>query len=318
MDCPLTLAEAEINHFASLLHLEMKLQLVLSRFRQPPPTAASPEEGHSKSPSPAFRDSVSPSSPRGSPPPMHRDVLTPNPIFVQTSRPSHLPLDESPYELTSLSVIPELPQEPTDSEDCSIPHCEKELRESSSGDRTPPVQRSPEMKQWFTGQSGRLGLESPKERKKERVRNQLRDGQRMDEIGPLVVHDGVARSGEKVGLWRGETCITRCVCGVAEDDEWMIECETCFVWLHCVCLGFENSEDPPAPFQCPSCDPSYAETLPLSPAQARQMQLDRILHSKSISNPPRKPSKPRSKLKRLLTSASLPHRSRTKGRPKKS
>lgn len=34
--------------------------------------------------------------------------------------------------------------------------------------------------------------------------------------------------------------VIRCVCGVEEEEGFMIQCEGCFTWQHAACVGFDS------------------------------------------------------------------------------
>lgn len=46
--------------------------------------------------------------------------------------------------------------------------------------------------------------------------------------------------------------IIRCLCGLFNDEGLMIQCEKCFVWQHCDCVGVK---DQPEHYLCELCDP---------------------------------------------------------------
>ncbi|KAF8070486.1 hypothetical protein FPV67DRAFT_1487563 [Lyophyllum atratum] len=57
-----------------------------------------------------------------------------------------------------------------------------------------------------------------------------------------------------------EQGITRCVCGSTEDDpdagEFMVQCETCKVWQHGLCMGFESEDQlHDDDYYCEECKP---------------------------------------------------------------
>lgn len=46
-----------------------------------------------------------------------------------------------------------------------------------------------------------------------------------------------------------------CICGIEDDDGFTIQCDVCFRWQHCVCMGYENGEEvPDDEYKCYYCD----------------------------------------------------------------
>ncbi|KAL0956580.1 hypothetical protein HGRIS_002718 [Hohenbuehelia grisea] len=70
--------------------------------------------------------------------------------------------------------------------------------------------------------------------------------------------------------------ITRCVCGSAEDDpdagEFMVQCETCKVWQHGLCMGYESEDQlHDDDYYCELCRPElHAELLKKLAKRPRQ------------------------------------------------
>ncbi|KIJ18681.1 hypothetical protein PAXINDRAFT_110226 [Paxillus involutus ATCC 200175] len=64
-----------------------------------------------------------------------------------------------------------------------------------------------------------------------------------------------------------EQGITRCVCGMNEDDaeggEFMVQCETCNVWQHGLCMGFDSEAQlaAAADYYCEQCKPERHQDL---------------------------------------------------------
>ncbi|KAF6041787.1 PHD-finger family protein [Candida parapsilosis] len=49
--------------------------------------------------------------------------------------------------------------------------------------------------------------------------------------------------------------IIGCICGIEDDDGFTIQCDICFRWQHCVCMGYENGEEVPEDeYKCYFCD----------------------------------------------------------------
>ncbi|MDC6270988.1 hypothetical protein PP707_01680, partial [Acetobacter pasteurianus] len=46
-----------------------------------------------------------------------------------------------------------------------------------------------------------------------------------------------------------------CICGIEDDDGFTIQCDICFRWQHCVCMGYENGDEVPEDeYKCYYCD----------------------------------------------------------------
>ncbi|KAF9241624.1 hypothetical protein BU15DRAFT_44726 [Melanogaster broomeanus] len=64
-----------------------------------------------------------------------------------------------------------------------------------------------------------------------------------------------------------EQGVTRCICGMNEDDaeggEFMVQCETCNVWQHGLCMGFESEAQlaAAADYYCEECKPERHQEL---------------------------------------------------------
>ncbi|KAJ7579156.1 hypothetical protein C8J56DRAFT_964954 [Mycena floridula] len=63
-----------------------------------------------------------------------------------------------------------------------------------------------------------------------------------------------------------EASITRCICDNRPDDpdagEFMVQCETCNVWQHGLCMGYESEDLLPADdYHCEKCRPDMHEDL---------------------------------------------------------
>jgi hypothetical protein len=46
-----------------------------------------------------------------------------------------------------------------------------------------------------------------------------------------------------------------CICGIDDDDGFTIQCDVCYRWQHCLCMGFKTNEEvPEEEYQCYYCD----------------------------------------------------------------
>ncbi|KAJ2717026.1 Histone deacetylase complex subunit [Coemansia spiralis] len=65
--------------------------------------------------------------------------------------------------------------------------------------------------------------------------------------------------------------VVRCVCGERNDGELMIECETCQVWQHTLCMGIRDEAHIPDKYYCEKCHPDdhpYVNSRPKSAVYA--------------------------------------------------
>lgn len=62
-----------------------------------------------------------------------------------------------------------------------------------------------------------------------------------------------------------EQGITRCICGLNEEDadggEFMVQCETCNVWQHGLCMGFKSEVELQDDYHCEQCKPERHQEL---------------------------------------------------------
>lgn len=45
-----------------------------------------------------------------------------------------------------------------------------------------------------------------------------------------------------------------CICGIEEDDGFTIQCDVCFRWQHCLCMGYRDAAEIPDVYKCYYCD----------------------------------------------------------------
>ncbi|KAF9465047.1 hypothetical protein BDZ94DRAFT_1255182 [Collybia nuda] len=129
----------------------------------------------------------------------------------------------------------------------------------------------------------------PKEKEKEKEK----DKQPVMEVIVSEAVPGQADSAVINGTEEEEQGITRCICGsTGEDDpdagEFMVQCETCKVWQHGLCMGFESEDQlHDDDYYCEICKPTmHAELLKrLSNKRPRQTS------TTSIQNPTSAPSR---------------------------
>lgn len=53
-----------------------------------------------------------------------------------------------------------------------------------------------------------------------------------------------------------------CICGLEDDDGFTVQCDICFRWQHCICMGFFSSDEiPEDEYKCYYCDSSKWGTI---------------------------------------------------------
>jgi hypothetical protein len=58
--------------------------------------------------------------------------------------------------------------------------------------------------------------------------------------------------------------ITRCICDFLHDDGYMIQCDSCHVWQHVVCMGLDRNNIPDE-YMCERCSPRPVDRSVFSP-----------------------------------------------------
>ncbi|CAD5226431.1 unnamed protein product [Bursaphelenchus xylophilus] len=103
--------------------------------------------------------------------------------------------------------------------------------------------------------------------------------------------------GEEV---EGVDYITRCICELKHNDDYMVQCDQCKAWVHIDCFGGEKAVDVDNKFYCHKCDTKRVN--PLSSEEAKRLQQHKIAkaeknrkkakqNSVTLSAPERKPHK---------------------------
>ncbi|RCK63065.1 SET domain-containing protein 3 [Candida viswanathii] len=70
-----------------------------------------------------------------------------------------------------------------------------------------------------------------------------------------------------------------CICGIEDDDGFTIQCDVCFRWQHCVCMGYENGDEvPDDEYKCYYCDKNKWGKF--DPETSRLRTLQRLEHDK--------------------------------------
>ncbi|KAK0504563.1 hypothetical protein EDD18DRAFT_1456071 [Armillaria luteobubalina] len=95
----------------------------------------------------------------------------------------------------------------------------------------------------------------------------------VEDPADTIVEEPPQEGGEE----EEEQGITRCVCGsTGEDDpdagEFMVQCETCKVWQHGLCMGYESEDQlQNDDYYCEQCRPDlHTDLLKKKPRKARQ------------------------------------------------
>ncbi|KAG0238163.1 hypothetical protein BGW42_007154 [Actinomortierella wolfii] len=65
--------------------------------------------------------------------------------------------------------------------------------------------------------------------------------------------------------------VIRCICGFTEDDGFTIQCESCMVWQHAVCVGIDQS-NVPENYLCEECSPRAVDRKRASEIQRRRKE----------------------------------------------
>lgn len=79
-----------------------------------------------------------------------------------------------------------------------------------------------------------------------------------------------------------------CICGIEDDDGFTIQCDICYRWQHCVCMGFSTGEEIPDEYTCYFCDKNKWGKF--DPSECRDKTLKRLeaeLHNydQNVSDP---------------------------------
>lgn len=70
--------------------------------------------------------------------------------------------------------------------------------------------------------------------------------------------------------------IIRCVCGLAEDDGYTIQCELCEVWQHILCVIIDPKNEPET-YLCEECSPRWIDAEGARERQLRRRQAEQDL-----------------------------------------
>lgn len=71
-----------------------------------------------------------------------------------------------------------------------------------------------------------------------------------------------------------ESGIIGCICGIEDDDGFTIQCDICYRWQHCLCMGYSTNEEIPDEYKCYFCDPEKWGRF--DPETCRQTTLKRL------------------------------------------
>ncbi|KAJ7346671.1 hypothetical protein DFH08DRAFT_868993 [Mycena albidolilacea] len=109
----------------------------------------------------------------------------------------------------------------------------------------------------------------PKEREKETGKNSEKDRPHTDDQPADPAPDAAQPAAEEE-----ENGVTRCICGREDDPdagEFMVQCETCKVWQHGLCMGYDSEAQlHDDDYYCEQCRPDFhTEYLKKSRRKAR-------------------------------------------------
>lgn len=86
-----------------------------------------------------------------------------------------------------------------------------------------------------------------------------------------------------------------CICGIEEDDGFTIQCDICFRWQHCSCMGYKtSSEVPEDEYKCYFCDEHKWNKF--DAAQCREETIARLEQDRIASEPELRSTAPKRKL----------------------
>lgn len=71
-----------------------------------------------------------------------------------------------------------------------------------------------------------------------------------------------------------DSVLIECICGIEEDDGFTVQCDICYRWQHCNCMGFSDSEELPDIYKCYYCDKKKWGKF--DPQECRQNTLNRL------------------------------------------
>ncbi|KAF7361852.1 putative histone deacetylase complex subunit cti6 [Mycena venus] len=116
----------------------------------------------------------------------------------------------------------------------------------------------------------------PKEKEKDSGKNSEKDRPRSDDAAPDSAPDAVQPAAEEE-----ENGVTRCICGREDDPdagEFMVQCETCKVWQHGLCMGYDSEAQlHDDDYYCEQCRPEF-HTEYLNPAKGPPLVDDLTPH----------------------------------------
>ncbi|EGW32637.1 uncharacterized protein SPAPADRAFT_72003 [Spathaspora passalidarum NRRL Y-27907] len=74
-----------------------------------------------------------------------------------------------------------------------------------------------------------------------------------------------------------------CICGIEDDDGFTIQCDVCYRWQHCLCMGFQSADEVPEDeYKCYYCDESTWGKF--DPELCRQQTLARLQNERMTSS----------------------------------
>ncbi|KAG7662161.1 SET3 [[Candida] subhashii] len=75
-----------------------------------------------------------------------------------------------------------------------------------------------------------------------------------------------------------------CICGIDDDDGFTIQCDVCYRWQHCLCMGFQSNEEVPEDeYKCYYCDASKWGKF--DPDECRRDTMSRLEGERPVGGP---------------------------------
>lgn len=85
-----------------------------------------------------------------------------------------------------------------------------------------------------------------------------------------------------------------CICGIEEDDGFTIQCDICFRWQHCSCMGYKTNEEVPEDeYKCYFCDEAKwnkFDALQCKQATLARLELEKFNDPPEVVAPPKRKS----------------------------
>lgn len=117
--------------------------------------------------------------------------------------------------------------------------------------------------------------------------------ERTEESKPAEIEQSVVVSEERKAVFTApplssyqvdpDSGLIGCICGIEDDDGFTIQCDVCFRWQHCLCMGFKTSDEVPEDeYKCYYCD--MLKWGKFNPKLCHEQTLGRLHPDKSRPN----------------------------------